>query len=147
MPLVGNTVRGPKQILEFFWIIITNIERTNKWEIKRENTDLMRFDNCLRPRRRRDERSYSNQSIQIRINRDNTHLYIGRAHEEKETKSSEFGSETILESDLEPPRTWICRQNAQHPSLRLSLSTTMGVLSINWDPQLSTSLNGCRQSV
>ena len=66
-------------------------------------------------------------------------LYKQRTYEEKKTNCSEFGSETNSESDLKITQNTslsvarrACRQTAQHPTLKLPLSTAMGA---------------CRQSV
>ena len=52
---IENTVGGAKQTLEFCRNIITNTTRTKK-KRKKENTELTRFDNYLRPWGRRGRR-------------------------------------------------------------------------------------------
>jgi len=78
---VGNIAGGSMQILKFCRRIVTNTK--NKTNEKATNTDLTRFGNCVRPRDRKGDRSYSNQSIQFTINGDNTALCIDRESTKK----------------------------------------------------------------
>ena len=110
--IVENTVGGPMQTPEFFWHrIVTNSKNKANEKESEKNTYLTRFDNCLRSRSRRGERSSSNQSIYFTINRDHILFYISRElTKKKKLKALNTDKKWTQNPTWKPSITRVCRQ-------------------------------------